>query len=105
MYIARFAYDVLPVNRPRAMDFIRREAEAARQNGLQARVLVPLTRAPGAASLQFEVELPSLDRLEEFRTSGVGSDQQTSDWMRGFSEILLAPPSVEILRVDDAPAD
>ncbi len=105
MYIARFAYDVLPVNRPLAMDFIRREAEAARQNGLQARVLVPLTRAPGGPSLQFEVELPSLDQLEEFRTSGVGSDEQTSDWIRRFSEILLAPPSVEILRVDNPPGE
>jgi hypothetical protein len=30
MYLARFSYDVLPVNRQRAIDFIRREVEAAR---------------------------------------------------------------------------
>ena len=101
MYLARFAYDVLPVNRQRALDFIRREAEAARQMGLQARVLVPLTRPPGGPSLQFEVELQSLDQLEEFRTSGVGSDLQTTEWIRGFSEILLAPPSVDIFRLDE----
>ena len=29
MYLARFSYDVLPVNRQRAIDFIRREVEAA----------------------------------------------------------------------------
>jgi hypothetical protein len=35
MYLARFSYDVLPVNRKRALDFIRREVEAARSNGSQ----------------------------------------------------------------------
>ena len=29
MYLARFSYDVLPLNRQRAMGFIRRELEAA----------------------------------------------------------------------------
>ena len=48
MYLARFCYDVLPVNRQRAIDFIRREVEAARGNHLNARMLVPLT--PGMAS-------------------------------------------------------
>ena len=104
MYIARFAYDVLPVNRQRALDFIRREVEAASASGLNARLLIPLTRAPGGPALQYEVELPSLDALDEYRTSGIGSDQQTADWMRAFSEILLTPPAVEILRVDDAPS-
>ena len=47
MYLARFSYDVLPVNRQRAIDFIRREVEAARGNGLNARMLVPLTRGHG----------------------------------------------------------
>ena len=103
MYLARFSYDVLPLNRERALDFIRREAEAARATGLNARVLVPLTRGPSGPGLQFEVELHSLDELDTFRTRGVGSDQQTADWIRGFSEILLSPPAVEILRVD-APA-
>ena len=44
MYLARFSYDVLPANRQRAMDLIRREVEAARGRGLNARLLVPLTR-------------------------------------------------------------
>ena len=30
MYLARFSYEFLPVNRPRALDFIRREVAAAR---------------------------------------------------------------------------
>ncbi len=102
MYIARFSYEVMPVNRQRALDFIRREVEAARSNGLNARMLVPLTRGVGGHALQFEVELTTLDGLEQFRNSGVGSDQQTADWMRAFSEILLSPPVVEILRVDEA---
>jgi hypothetical protein len=51
MYLARFSYDVLPVNRQRAIDFIRREVEAARGNGLNARMLVPLTRGHGSAAL------------------------------------------------------
>jgi hypothetical protein len=33
MYLARFSYDVLPINRQRAIDFIRREVEAARGDG------------------------------------------------------------------------
>ena len=45
MYLARFCYDVAPTNRQRALDCIRQEAEAARKRGLNARVLVPLTRA------------------------------------------------------------
>ena len=28
MYIARFSYEVLPVNRQRAIDFIRQEVES-----------------------------------------------------------------------------
>ena len=103
MYLARFSYDVLPVNRGRAIEFIRREVEAARGNGLQARLLVPLTRAQGGAALHFEVELQNLDQLEGLRHRGVGSSEETSDWMHAFSEILLSPPLVEILRVDGAP--
>lgn len=100
MYLARFSYDVLPVDRQRAIDFIRREIEAARKNGLNARMLVPLTRGLGDAALQFEVELASLDQLDQFRNRGVGSSEETGDWMHAFSEILLSPPGVEILRVD-----
>ena len=100
MYLARFSYDVLPVDRQRAMDFIRREVQAARDNGLNARLLVPLTRGLGDAALQFEVELTSLDQLDRFRHRGVGSSDETGDWMHAFSEILLSPPAVEILRVE-----
>ena len=65
MYVARFSYDVLPVNRQQALDFIRRELQAAQQSGLTARVLVPLTRGQGGgAALQFEVELANLGQLE-----------------------------------------
>jgi hypothetical protein len=102
MYIARFSYDVLPIDRERAVDFIRREVEAARSGGLNARLLIPLTRGLDAPALQFEVELTNLDMLDQFRSSGVGSDRQTGDWMRAFSEILQTPPAVEILRVDEA---
>ena len=105
IYLARFCYDVLPVNRQRAIDFIRREVEAARANRLNARLLVPLTRGQGeGAALQFEVELTNLDQLDQFRSRGVGSSQETGDWMHAFSEILTSPPSVEILRIEDAKA-
>lgn len=102
MYLARFSYDVLPVNRQRALEFIRREVEAARGKGLAARLLVPLTRGQGGAGLQFEVELTSLDQLDRVRQQGSGSAEETEHWMRAFSEVLLAPPGVEILRVDTA---
>jgi hypothetical protein len=105
MYLARFCYDVLPVNRQRAIDFIRREVEAARANRLNARMLVPLTRGHGeGAALQFEVELTNLDQFDQFRNRGVGSNQETGDWMHAFSEILTSPPCVEILRIEDAKA-
>jgi hypothetical protein len=100
MYLARFSYDVLPVDRERAIGFIRREIEAARRDGLQARLLVPLTRGSGGAALQFEVELSSLEQLEGVRHRG-GPDQDAGEWMRAFSEILQCPPEVEILRVDE----
>lgn len=98
MYLARFSYDVLPVNRQRAIDFIRREVAAANEAGHKARLLVPLTRGQGGAALQFEVELTSLDQLEELRQRG--GDTAAQDWMHAFSEVLTAPPGVEILRVD-----
>ena len=99
MYLARFSYDVLPVNRQRAIDFIRKEVEWASQKKLNARLLVPLTRGHRAVALQFEVELTSLDQLDQFRHRGVGSEKETGHWMHEFSEILLCPPEVEILRV------
>src|SRR5882672_8013058 len=103
MYLARFSYDVLPINRQRAIDFIRREVEAAHGKGLNARLLVPLTRGHGdGAALQFEVELT--DQLDRFRNRGVGSAEETGNWMHAFSEILAAPPCVEILRFEGAKA-
>jgi hypothetical protein len=33
------------------------------------------------------------------RERGVGTDKGTGDWMRAFSEVLVSPPVVEILRV------
>jgi len=102
MYLARFSYDLLPVDRDRAVDFIRREVEAARAEGLNARLLVPLTRGEGGAALQFEVELTGLDQLERLRhRGGGGPGEDAGGWMRAFSEILLSPPAVEILRVDE----
>ena len=102
MYLARFCYDVLPVNRQRGIEFIHREVEAARANRLNARMLVPLTRGHGAgAALQFEVELTNLDQLDQFRSRGAGSPEDIKSWMHAFSKILTAPPGVEILRVDD----
>jgi hypothetical protein len=103
MYIARFSYDVAPVNRQRALEFIRREVEAARRDNLNARLLVPLTRGQGGAALQFEVELTRLDQLDTLRRQGVGSSEETRSWMHAFSEILTAPPAVEILRVVEEP--
>ena len=104
MYLARFSHDLLPVDRDRAMDFIRREVEAARAGGLNARLLVPLTRGEGGAALQFEVELTSLDQLEGLRHGGGGPGGDAGEWMRAFSEVLLSPPAVEILRVDEGAA-
>src|SRR3954447_23901133 len=100
MFLARFSYDLLPVNRDTGLDFIRREVEAARQQGLNARLLVPLTRGEGGAALQFEVELTSLDQLETLRHRGGKAGEDAGEWMRAFSEILLSPPWVEILPAD-----
>ncbi len=104
MYLARFSYEILPVNRQIAIDFIRREVQASRAGGHQARLLVPLTRGEGGPGLQFEVEVGNLEEVERFRHQGVGSDGETRNWMHAFSEILLCPPQVEILRVDDSPS-
>ena len=104
MYLARFSDDLVPVDRERAMGFIRREVDAARADGLSARLLVPLTRGEGAAALQFELELTSLDQLERLRHRGGRPGEDAGDWMRAFSEILLSPPGVEILRVDGGAA-
>ena len=99
MYLARFSYDVAPANREQALKSMHQELEAARKKGLDARILIPLTRAHGGPALQFEVALTKLDQLEDFRNRG--SKDKTGDWMHAFSEILLAPPAVEILRVEE----
>ena len=49
MFLARFSYEILPVNRERALELIRQELEAARSGGLNARLLIPLR--PGLRSL------------------------------------------------------
>jgi hypothetical protein len=99
MYIARFSYDVQPIHRQQAIAFIEGEVASAKARGLAARLLIPLTRAPGGPALQYEVELDSLDTLDDFRSRGMGSAESTSEWMREFSALLTAPPAVEILRV------
>jgi hypothetical protein len=104
VYLARFSYDVAPADREQALKAIRLEAEAARKQGLTARVLIPLTRGQAGPALQFEIELKSLDQLEDFRHEGVGSNKKTRDWMHAFSQILRSPPVVEILRLEDARA-
>ncbi|MBS0640519.1 MAG: hypothetical protein JSS43_11645 [Proteobacteria bacterium] len=104
MYIARFSYDLHPRDREKALGFIRQEVQAAREKGLSAKLLVPVTRAQGSAALQFEIELASLDQLDQFRQRGIRSGSDTGNWMHAFSDILLTPPCVEILRLDEADA-
>ena len=99
MFLARFSYDILPVNRQQAIELIQREVEAARGKGLNARLLVPLTRGRDGAALQFEIEVKQLDELDQFRQRGVGSSDETGHWMHRFSEVLVTPPQVEILRL------
>ena len=65
MYLARFCYDVLPVNRQRAIDFIHREVEAARANRLNARMLVPLTRGHGEVSISLNACIQLLVSCDE----------------------------------------
>lgn len=99
MFLARFSYDILPVNRQQAIELIQREVEAARGKGLNARLLVPLTRGRDGAALQFEIEVKQLDELDQFRQRGIGSSDETGHWMHRFSEVLVSPPQLEILRV------
>src|SRR6516162_8153517 len=93
MYIVRFSYAVLPVNRRKAIGYIHREIEAAGRRSLKSRLLVPITRAPGASSLQFEVELKSLNELEDFRRQGIGSMGATDKWMHAFDPTVSPPRS------------
>ncbi len=98
MYVARFSYHLRPSDRQRAIECINREVRAAKDRGLHGRLLVPLTRGPDGAALQFEIELTQLDQLDQFRQRGMG--EETGGWMEDFSKILTAPPEVEILRLD-----
>ena len=92
---------MLPVNRQRALDFNRKEAAAATKKGKEARLLVPLTRGlNGSPALQFEIVLDSLDELDTFRQRGFGSKDEVHASMHAFSDILTAPPSVELLRIE-----
>ncbi|HEU0113580.1 MAG TPA: hypothetical protein VFQ80_02850 [Thermomicrobiales bacterium] len=102
MFIARFSYRIKPVDREQALALLAHEVNAARDQGMEARLLVPLTRAPGGASLQYELVAADLDSLDAFREQGVGGEASTRAWLRELSEILLEPPSVELLRVADA---
>ena len=99
MVVARFSYSFKPVDRDRALALLVQEVTAAREQGMEARLLVPLTRAPGGASLHYEVTLENLDRFETFREQGVGGQAGTRTWMRELSDLLLEPPAVELLRV------
>ena len=101
MYVARFAYAIKPIDRDQALALLGQEVAAARASGLEARLLVPVTRAPGGPSLQYEVVLSTLDLLESFREQGVGGETGTRSWMRELSQLLLEPPAVELLRIAD----
>lgn len=102
MYVARFSYNIKPVDRDRAVQMLEQEVAAAQEQRLDARLLIPLTRPPGGSALQYEVVLPDLERFETFRDQGMGSEQETREWLRELSEILLEPPTVELLRIAEA---
>jgi hypothetical protein len=72
MYVARFSYTIRPVDRDPLLNLHQRQVEAAQVSGLEARLLIPLTRAPGGAALQIEVVVSSLDTLYAFREAGMG---------------------------------
>ena len=99
MYVARFSYAIRPIDRDRALELLGQEVNAAREQGMEARLLVPLTRPSGGAALQYEVELGSLDAFETFREQGIGGETGTRAWMRDLSALLLEPPVVELLRI------
>lgn len=104
MYLARFSYSITPADRDRAVQLLQQEVAAAREQDLEARLLVPLTRPPGGAALQYEVILPNLDLFERFRDQGMGGEDETRAWLRDLSEILQEPPSVELLRIAESPS-
>jgi hypothetical protein len=99
MYVARFSYAIKPVDRDHALELLQQEVKAAREQQLEARLLVPLTRSSGGAALQYEVILADLSAFETFREEGVGGEAGTRAWMRELSGLLLEPPAVELLRI------
>ncbi len=99
MYVARFSYAIRPVDRDQVLALLQQEVAAAKDSGLEARLLVPLTRASGAAALQVELTVPTLDAFEAFREAGVGGETGTRSWARELSAYLLEPPAVELLRI------
>jgi len=101
MYVARFSYAIRPVDRDQVLTLLQKEVAAARDNGLEARLLVPLTRESGAAALQVELTVPTLDAFETFREEGVGGEGGTRSWARELSEHLLEPPAVDLLRISN----
>jgi hypothetical protein len=105
VYVARFSYSIKPIDRARALTLLKQEVSAARQQGLEARLLVPLTRPPFGAALQYEVVAPSLDAIEAFRDEGVGGTAGTRSWLQELSEILQQPPAVELLRIAEEAAE
>ena len=51
MYVARFSYGLLPINRQQGIEFVRKEVEAAVDNGLKAVCWCRLRAAKVAAPL------------------------------------------------------
>lgn len=102
MYLIRFCYDCKPSDRNAVLAAIRKEVEAALTRKLRARLLVPQTRGREAPALEYELELPTLDLLDEFRERAIESNEgATHDWMRDLSELLTAPPTITIYRIDE----
>lgn len=97
MHVARSSHAIKPICRGRALALLEREV-AAQEQGMAARLLVPLTRGAGGPALQYEVALSSIDALDSFREQGVGGEAGTRAWMRELSELVLEPPAVEVLR-------
>jgi hypothetical protein len=75
------------------MEFIKRELKDAKEIGLRARSLVPLTRGPSSAAVQFDVELENLNQLDRFRPrASSASLGQKFALDAAFSSILPVRP-------------
>jgi hypothetical protein len=102
MYVLRFSYTIKPVDRERAIELLGQEVDAARSEGLEARLLVPLTRPQGGPALQYELVSDDLNAFASFREQGIGGEELTRTWLRELSAILIEPPAVELLRVAES---